>query len=276
MTNVLIGALLTSESDSSGGADGEWNSRTVLSLGSFKRLRGEQELTSGLHPHNVSGYNSRLQALKAPCSATRHHCLSGVSAYETELADLGREDFWLIVALEGSEDETEVRAGESWLKRRTADLCYRLLRTLANIDIPPDTKDFRLMNRRSIDMLNATPEGARYLRGMIAWVGLDQRPIFYDRKAGSAGTTKYSMWRMIGLVLEGITSFSIYQLRIASLPGLLMSASAVPVFAYALCSWLLSGAQSIFIGRLVRSGEEIYWLSGSSETGDGLEIYDRS
>ena len=89
------------------------------------------------------------------------------------------------------------RAGETAFKRGTAKLFYRLLSRLAEIEIPLDTGDFRLMSRRALDALLALPEQSRFIRGMVAWVGFRQVPIVYDRAERHAGETKYPLGRMI-------------------------------------------------------------------------------
>ena len=100
------------------------------------------------------------------------------------------------------------RAKESHFKLASANLFYRLLRTIAEVDIPRDTGDFRLMSRRIVDRLNAMPEQDRFLRGMIAWLGGRQEELVYDRDARHAGATGYSLSKMVRLATDGLTSFS--------------------------------------------------------------------
>ena len=105
--------------------------------------------------------------------------------------------------------QRRTRKGESWFKRTATLLFYRLLRRLVEIDIPLDTGDFRLINRRVLDMLNAMPEQNRFIRGMIGWIGLKQVPLVYDRDPRFAGVTGYPLRKLIRLALDGITGFSI-------------------------------------------------------------------
>ncbi len=105
------------------------------------------------------------------------------------------------------------RAGESWLKRTTAHLFYRLLKKLSHSDIPTDTGDFRLMSRRAVVALNQLPERNRYMKGLFSWVGMPTTIVKYDRDPRAAGTTKWGYWGLLKLALEGITSFSISPLR---------------------------------------------------------------
>ncbi|MGZ8997214.1 MAG: glycosyltransferase, partial [Allosphingosinicella sp.] len=114
----------------------------------------------------------------------------------------------------------KARAGETAFKRGTAKLFYRLLSKLAEIEIPLDTGDFRLMSRRALDALLSLPEQARFIRGMVAWVGFRQVPIVYDRAERHAGATKYPLSKMVRFALDAVTGFSTAPLRFASHIGL--------------------------------------------------------
>ncbi|RBP32287.1 glycosyltransferase involved in cell wall biosynthesis [Marinobacter pelagius] len=113
------------------------------------------------------------------------------------------------------------RAGESWLKRATASLFYRLINRISDAPIPVDTGDFRLMSRRTVDALNQLPERNRYLKGMFAWVGMPTVTLEFDRDPRLAGKTKWNYLKLVHLAMEGITSFSTRPLRIALVLGLL-------------------------------------------------------
>jgi glycosyltransferase involved in cell wall biosynthesis len=113
------------------------------------------------------------------------------------------------------------RAGESWLKRTTASLFYRLINLISDSPIPVDTGDFRLMSRRTVEALNRLPERNRYLKGMFAWVGMPTVTLEFDRDPRIAGTTKWNYLKLIHLAMEGITSFSTRPLRLALVLGLL-------------------------------------------------------
>lgn len=107
------------------------------------------------------------------------------------------------------------RAGESVFKRATAHLFYRLLSQISEVEIPVDAGDFRLMTREIVDRLNAMPEQDRFLRGMIAWLGGRQTEVLYDRDARVAGTTGYSLIKMLRLAISGVTSFSTLPMQLA-------------------------------------------------------------
>src|SRR5688572_14085174 len=124
------------------------------------------------------------------------------------------------------------RAGETAFKRGTAKLFYRLLTRLAEIEIPLDTGDFRLMSRRALDALLSLPEQARFIRGMVAWVGFRQVPIVYDRAERHAGQTNYPLAKMMRLALDAVTGFSTAPLRMASHIGLWLVAASVLLLGY--------------------------------------------
>lgn len=113
------------------------------------------------------------------------------------------------------------RAGESWIKRASAHVFYRLLRRLSPAPIPVDTGDFRLMSRRAVEALLRLPERNRYMKGLYAWIGLPTLVLPYDRAAREAGSSKLHYPRLIGLALEGVTSFSVLPLRLALVVGAL-------------------------------------------------------
>ena len=124
------------------------------------------------------------------------------------------------------------RAGETAFKRGTAKIFYRLLSKLAEIDIPLDTGDFRLMSRRALDALLSLPEQARFIRGMVAWIGFRQVPIAYDRAERHAGQTNYPLAKMMRLAIDAVTGFSTAPLRFASHIGLWLVAASGLLVAY--------------------------------------------
>lgn len=118
------------------------------------------------------------------------------------------------------------RLREGLVKRFVYHSFYRLLRSLANIEIPLDTGDFSLIDRRVIDGLKALPERTRFLRGLRSWVGYRQRGISYVREARTLGESKYSLSKLVKLAFDGIVSFSTVPLRLALYMGVLVSAGA--------------------------------------------------
>jgi len=117
-----------------------------------------------------------------------------------------------------------MRQGETAFKRTTARWFYKLFRALADIDLTPESGDFRLMDRRPLDALLAMPERNRFLRGMSVWVGFTQTAVTFEREARSAGRTKYTLGRMLRFSFDAITSFSYRPLQFATLLGFVFSA----------------------------------------------------
>ena len=137
------------------------------------------------------------------------------------------------------------RKGETWLKKLTAHGFYRVMNRLSEVPIPQDVGDFRLLSRRVVDALNLLPERNRFMKGLFAWVGFRQTTIEYDRQPRVAGTTKWRYGKLWFFALEGITSFSVAPLKLASYAGF---ASALGAFLYAL-SFLI---QTLLVGEPVR------------------------
>ena len=112
------------------------------------------------------------------------------------------------------------RAGESFLKLKTAELYYKLIQKLTGNAIPRDTGDFRLVDEKVADAVRGMPEHARFLRGMFAWVGFKQVPLLYDRDKRFAGQTHYPFKKMLKLAADGIMSFSDKPLKLPLWMGL--------------------------------------------------------
>lgn len=132
------------------------------------------------------------------------------------------------------------REGESGFKLLTARAFYRFLNRLSEVPIPLDTGDFRLMDRRVVDVLKDMPERHRFVRGMVAWVGFNQKALPYDRKRRVAGVSKYPLRKMIRFALDGILSFSSKPLQMSTNLGLLAAGLALLGIVYALLLRLLT------------------------------------
>jgi dolichol-phosphate mannosyltransferase len=159
------------------------------------------------------------------------------------------------------------RNGETWLKLKTAMIFYRLLSLISDVDIPVDTGDFRLMSRRALDIFLAMPERHRFVRGMVSWIGLRQRPLVYERQARFAGQSKYPFVKMLRFAFDAITGFSVKPLKIAIYLGALAGAMALLCVAYvfwslatgsAVAGWsslmivvLLLGAAQLFVMGII-------------------------
>jgi dolichol-phosphate mannosyltransferase len=153
------------------------------------------------------------------------------------LATMEREDADVVYGVRKS------RAGETAFKRATAHGFYRLLSRATEVDIPLDAGDFRLMSRRALDALLAMPEQARFIRGMVAWIGFNQVPFLYDRQERLAGETKYPLGKMIRFALDALTGFSSAPLKLASHAGLWLAVGSLLLIVYIVYSWL--GGRSI-------------------------------
>ena len=134
------------------------------------------------------------------------------------------------------------RAGETWFKRASAALFYRLLSNITDVDIPLDTGDFRLMSRRSLDVLNSMPEPHRFVRGMVSWVGFKQVPVVYERAERFAGETKYPLHKMVRFAIDAITGFSIQPLRVSIYFSMLIGLAALCLLLYTFVSYVYFNA----------------------------------
>ncbi|MDZ7954025.1 glycosyltransferase family 2 protein [Nostoc sp. DedQUE09] len=119
------------------------------------------------------------------------------------------------------------RQKEGWFKRFTAYFFYRILKKLADVEIPTDTGDFCLMDRQIVDILNSMPERNRYIRGLRSWVGFQQTAIRFERNPRFAGEVKYTFSKSLALAINGLVSFSIVPLRLSTYLGLIAAAAAI-------------------------------------------------
>lgn len=129
------------------------------------------------------------------------------------------------------------RRGEGWAKRLTARLFYRVLARMTAIDIPLDVGDFRIIDRKIVEVLRRMPEQHKFLRGQIAWAGFPQSFVEYDRDERHAGEPSYTYTRMMRFAVDGITSFSDFPLRVASIAGFAVSGIALLLILYAFYSY---------------------------------------
>ena len=149
-----------------------------------------------------------------------------------ELYQRHKEGFEVVYAKRRS------RKGESWLKRFTAKMFYRMMAKLTNIDIPLDTGDFRIIDRKVVEVLKQMPEQNKFLRGQISWAGFRQTAVEYDRDERNAGKTSYTYRKMIRFAIDGITSFSEAPLRFVFWSGMVVSGVAFLVIIYSMISYL--------------------------------------
>ncbi len=167
-----------------------------------------------------------------------------------------KEDFQVVYA------KRKARSGESFLKKFTAKMFYRILSKITSISIPVDTGDFRIIHRKVVDVLNNMPEQHKFLRGQISWIGFKQTYVEYNRDERNAGTTGYTYKKMIRFALDGITSFSSFPLKFASLAGFVVSGISFLLILYALFSRLITkdyqpGWASLMISVLFIGGIQL-------------------
>lgn len=140
-----------------------------------------------------------------------------------QLIEKWREGYQLVYA------QRAERAGETWFKKFSASAFYRVITKITNVEIPVDTGEFRLMDRKVVDALVSMREYSRFMRGLSMWVGFKQTGIRYQRDARTAGETKFPLRKMIRLALDGITTFSYFPLQLATYFGFIVAALSLLV-----------------------------------------------
>ncbi len=176
-----------------------------------------------------------------------------------ELARKWKEGYEVVYAVRAE------RKGESWFKKFTASLFYRLIYRITDVKIPLDTGDFRLMDRKVVDVLKQMPERHRFPRGMSAWAGFRQVGVDYKREARYAGKTKYPFSKMLRLALNAITSFSYFPLQVATFFGFFsagIAIFAIPVVIYLRLAGIrqLTGQATTLIAVLFLGGVQLISL----------------
>lgn len=133
------------------------------------------------------------------------------------------------------------RAGETWFKKASAHWYYLILQKFADINIPADVGDFRLLDRQAVDALRSLRERQRYTKGLFSWIGYNKKELLFDRDPRAVGNSKMSFVKLFGLAIDGITSFSVAPLRLASVLGLLISSIAFIYLLFVIGKTLLFG-----------------------------------
>ncbi len=157
----------------------------------------------------------------------------------------------------------KTREGESKFKLFTAKMFYKTLNALSDVEIPKDTGDFRLVDRKVVDTINNMPEHNKFLRGLFSWVGYKQTPFEYERKERFAGKTKYPLKKMIKLASDGIISFSSKPLKLVGGIGILTILISIVLLIYSIISYifklnnLTSGWTSIMVAITFFSGVQL-------------------
>ena len=157
----------------------------------------------------------------------------------------------------------KTREGESAFKLFTAKMFYKTLNSLSDVEIPKDTGDFRLVDRKVVDTINSLPEHNKFLRGLFSWVGYKQCAYEYERKERFAGETKYPLKKMLKLASDGIISFSTKPLKLVGALGIISIIISVILLIYALVSYacklnnLSAGWTSIMVAITFFSGIQL-------------------
>ena len=157
----------------------------------------------------------------------------------------------------------KTRKGESAFKLLTAKMFYKTLNMLSDVEIPKDTGDFRLVDRKVVDVVNSMPEHNKFLRGLFSWVGFKQMPYEYERQERYAGKTKYPIKKMLKLASDGIISFSTKPLKIVGGLGILTIILSIGILIYSLISYifnlnqLTAGWTSIMVAITLFSGVQL-------------------
>ena len=132
----------------------------------------------------------------------------------------------------------KTREGESVFKLLTAKMFYKTLNALSDVEIPKDTGDFRLVDRKVVDTINQMPEHNKFLRGLFSWVGYNQIAYEYERKERYAGKTKYPLKKMLKLASDGIISFSSKPLKLVGIIGIISIVISIMILIYAIISYV--------------------------------------
>ena len=157
----------------------------------------------------------------------------------------------------------KTRKGESKFKLLTAKMFYKTLNALSDVEIPKDTGDFRLVDRKVVDVVNSMPEHNKFLRGLFSWVGFKQVAYEYERKERFAGKTKYPLKKMLKLAADGIISFSTKPLKIVGGLGIISIVVSLAILIYSLVSYifelnnLVPGWTSIMVAITLFSGVQL-------------------
>lgn len=157
------------------------------------------------------------------------------------------------------------RQGESKFKLWTAKVFYRLINRLSETKMPFDAGDFRLLDRRVVQVINEMPERARFLRGMVSWTGFRQISLPYERAPRHAGTSKYPLTKMVSFAMDGIISFSLVPLKLAIWTGFLAMGIAIAGIIAAIIDrltdkTLIRGWASLFVAVLFMGGVQLVSL----------------
>ena len=165
----------------------------------------------------------------------------------------------------------KTRKGESAFKLLTAKMFYKTLNALSDVEIPKDTGDFRLVDRKVVDVINSLPEHNKFLRGLFSWVGFKQKAYEYERQERFAGKTKYPLKKMLKLASDGIISFSNKPIKLVGALGIISIVISIILLVYAIISYIFklnnlsAGWTSIMVAITFFAGVQLLSLWVISE-----------
>ena len=210
--------------------------------GSAQYIRSVIDRTSGVRLVKLSRNFGKEAAMTA---GLEHANGDAVIVLDADLQDPPEQIPAMVESWQSGVDvvlmQRRSRAGETAFKRWSAHLFYRLLNRTSRTNIPVDTGDFRLMSRKAVNALLGLKERNRYMKGLFAWIGMPTQVIQYDREPRAAGETKWDYPGLVGLALEGLTSFSISPLRWATLIGLIAASMGAVFGAWIVVKALMLG-----------------------------------
>ncbi len=238
-----LSALLDRTSAACLGAVGESYEIILINDGSKDNSWSLMAAIADSNPHIVAINLARNYGHQLALSAGLQQCRGDiVLVLDADLQDPPELLGDMIALIEQGFDvvygQRLTREGETFFKRTTATLFYRILQKMVDVHIPRDTGDFRLMTRRVVEQINAMPERYRFIRGMVSWVGFRQAAFPYHREARFAGETKYPLAKMLAFAVDAITSFSVKPLRLAAMFGTVAGGFGLLMLGWVLQSYL--------------------------------------
>ncbi len=157
------------------------------------------------------------------------------------------------------------RAGESFFKKWSSHTFYKILQKFSSLPVQPDVGDFRLLDQQCLNALRLMRESQRYTKGMFSWIGFNKKEILFDRDARASGKSKWNYWKLLNLAIEGITSFSIAPLRMASFAGCILAFIAILYMIFIVIRTLtfggdVAGYPSLISVILFIGGVQLFFL----------------
>ncbi len=226
-----------------------------------RRLAGENKNIKLLSFYRNFGHQMALSAgyrhVKGECVITMDSDLQDPPEIIPQMIEKWEKGAKVVYA------KRETREVDSFFKKTTAAMFYKFINFLSDTPIPEEVGDFRLLDREIVDFLNNLPERSRFLRGLVAWGGYPAQFVYFKREKRHSGETHYTFSKMLNFALEGITTFSIKPLRLASYLGFYAALIGFFGIAYAIVgkifnpSHLVSGWAALFVGIMFLGGVQL-------------------